>query len=105
MTRAATENTTTAPIEMEASLELLGKHAAQQLQQGHIVKVGGLGTYPCHIQERGCGGHHAVQRVGHDQEPAPRLHTEQGVPRAGTQRASVPERRRAGERRQLRLAG
>lgn len=44
MTRAATENTTTAPIEMEASLELLGKYAAQQLQQGHIVKVGDLGT-------------------------------------------------------------
>lgn len=44
MTRAATENTTTAPIEMEASLELLGKYAAQQLQQGHIVKVGALGT-------------------------------------------------------------
>jgi len=44
MTRAATENTTTAPIEMEASLELLGKYAVEQLQQGHIVKVGNLGT-------------------------------------------------------------
>lgn len=44
MTRAATENTTTAPIEMEAALELLGKYAAQQLQQGHLVKVGDLGT-------------------------------------------------------------
>lgn len=44
MTRAATENTTTAPIEMEASLELLGNYAIQQLLQGHIVKVGDLGT-------------------------------------------------------------
>lgn len=44
MTRAATQNTTTAPIEMEAALELLGKYAAQQLQQGHTVKVGNLGT-------------------------------------------------------------
>ena len=44
MTRAATENTTTAPIEMEAALELLGRHARQQLQQGHTVRVGDLGT-------------------------------------------------------------
>jgi len=44
MTRAATENTTTAPIEMEAALELLGNYAMQQLLQGHIVKVGELGT-------------------------------------------------------------
>lgn len=44
MTRAATENTTTAPIEMEAALELLGKHARHQLQQGHTVRVGDLGT-------------------------------------------------------------
>ena len=44
MTRAATENTTTAPIEMEAALELLGNYAIQQLLQGHIVKVGDLGT-------------------------------------------------------------
>lgn len=44
MTRAATENTTTAPIEMEAALDLLGKHARHQLQQGHTVRVGDLGT-------------------------------------------------------------
>lgn len=44
MTRAATENTTTAPIEMEAALDLLGKHARLQLQQGHTVRVGDLGT-------------------------------------------------------------
>ena len=34
----------TAPIEMEAALELLGRHARQQLQQGHTVRVGDLGT-------------------------------------------------------------
>lgn len=44
MTRAATENTTTAPIEMEAALDLLGKHARHQLQQGHTVRIGDLGT-------------------------------------------------------------
>jgi len=44
MTRAATENTTTAPIEMEAALDLLGKHARHQLQQGHTVRLGDLGT-------------------------------------------------------------
>lgn len=31
MTRATTENTTTAPIEMEAALDLLGRRARQQL--------------------------------------------------------------------------
>ena len=45
MTRAATENTTTAPIEMEASLELLAKYIPQQLQQGHTVRIPGLGTF------------------------------------------------------------
>ncbi|WP_455638067.1 HU family DNA-binding protein [Parabacteroides sp.] len=44
MTRAATANTTTAPIEMEASLELFAKFAPQQLQQGHTVKIPGLGS-------------------------------------------------------------
>lgn len=44
MTRAATENTTTAPIELEGSLELLGEYAKQQLLQGHTVRVGNLGT-------------------------------------------------------------
>lgn len=45
MTRAATANTTTAPIEMEASLELLAKFVPGQLQQGHTVQVPGLGTF------------------------------------------------------------
>ena len=44
MTRSATENTSTAPIEMEAALDLLGKYASEQLLQGHTVKVGDLGT-------------------------------------------------------------
>lgn len=44
MTRAATENTTVAPKEMETALELLGNYARQQLLQGHVVKVGDLGT-------------------------------------------------------------
>lgn len=44
MTRSATENTTTAPIEMESSFQLFGNHATQQLLQGHTVKVGELGT-------------------------------------------------------------
>ncbi|WP_455620996.1 HU family DNA-binding protein [Parabacteroides sp.] len=45
MTRAATANTTTAPIEMEASLELLAAFVPQQLKQGHTVKIPGLGTF------------------------------------------------------------
>lgn len=45
MTRAATANTTVAPIEMEAALELLAKFIPQQLRQGHTVKVPGLGTF------------------------------------------------------------
>lgn len=44
MTRAATENTTTAPIEMESALELFSKYAVKQLQQGHTVRLGDLGT-------------------------------------------------------------
>lgn len=53
MTRAATENTTMAPIEMEAALELLSKYAIQQLQQGHIVKMGDLGTIRITFQSEG----------------------------------------------------
>ncbi|KAA3694776.1 HU family DNA-binding protein [Bacteroides salyersiae] len=44
MTRAATENTTTAPIEMETAIDLFGKYAVQQLLQGHTVRVGNLGS-------------------------------------------------------------
>ena len=45
LTRAATENTTTAPIEMEAAMELLAAFIPQQLQQGHTVNVPGLGSF------------------------------------------------------------
>ena len=43
-TRSATANTTTAPIEMEASLELIANHAIERLPQGSAVKLGKLGT-------------------------------------------------------------
>ncbi|TCO91238.1 putative histone-like DNA-binding protein [Bacteroides heparinolyticus] len=45
LTRAATANTTTAPIEMEAAIELLAAFIPQQLQQGHTVNVPGMGTF------------------------------------------------------------
>lgn len=53
MTRAATENTTTAPIEMEAALELLGKYARHQLQQGHSIRIGELGTLRVSFKSEG----------------------------------------------------
>lgn len=53
MTRVATENTTLAPKELEAALELLGNYARQQLLQGHSVKVGDLGTLRITIQSEG----------------------------------------------------
>ena len=43
MTKAATENTTVAPIEMEASLDLLAKYVPKQLVQGHTVHIPGVG--------------------------------------------------------------
>lgn len=45
MTRAATANTSTSAIEMEAAMEYLANHIPQQLLQGHTVKVPGLGTF------------------------------------------------------------
>ncbi|AVM52731.1 HU family DNA-binding protein [Bacteroides zoogleoformans] len=45
LTRAATVHTTTAPIELEAAMELLAEFIPQQLQQGHTVNVPGLGTF------------------------------------------------------------
>ena len=45
LTRAATENTTTAPIEMEAAMELLAAFIPQQLKQGHTVNVPGMGSF------------------------------------------------------------
>lgn len=45
LTRAATANTTTAPAEMEASMDLLADIIRQQLLQGHTVKVPNLGSF------------------------------------------------------------
>lgn len=45
MTRAATANTSTSAIEMEAAMEYLAGYIPQQLLQGHTVKVPGLGTF------------------------------------------------------------
>lgn len=45
MTKEATANTSMAPIELEAALELLAKYVPAQLQRGHTVKLPGLGTF------------------------------------------------------------
>lgn len=45
LAKAATANTSTAPIEMEAAMEHLANYIPQQLLQGHTVKVSGLGTF------------------------------------------------------------
>ena len=42
--RQATQNTTIGPKELEASIDLLGNYARQQLLAGHTVRVGDLGT-------------------------------------------------------------
>jgi len=53
LTRAATENTTTAPIELESAMELLAAFIPQQLQQGHTVSVPGLGTFRLSFKSEG----------------------------------------------------
>ena len=53
LTRAATANTTTAPIEMEAAIELLAAFIPQQLQQGHTVNVPGLGSFRLSFKSEG----------------------------------------------------
>ncbi len=53
MTRAATKNTTTAPIEMEAALELLGEFVPDQLLQGHTVTIPGLGYFRLSFKSKG----------------------------------------------------
>ena len=45
MTRAATKNTTMAPIELEAALDLLADFIPEQLLQGHTVTIPGLGYF------------------------------------------------------------
>ena len=53
LTRAATENTTTAPIELEAAMELLAAFIPRQLQQGHTVSVPGMGTFRLAFKSEG----------------------------------------------------
>lgn len=53
MTRAATQNTTTAPIEMEASMDLFTKFTLQQLLQGHTVNVKGFGSFRLSFKSEG----------------------------------------------------
>ena len=53
LTRAATANTSTAPIEMEAAMEHLANYIPQQLLQGHTVKVPGLGSFRISFKSKG----------------------------------------------------
>ena len=53
LTRAATAHTTTAPIELEAAMELLAAFIPQQLQQGHTVNVPGLGSFRLTFKSEG----------------------------------------------------
>ena len=53
MTKAATQNTTLAPIELEAALDLLGNFIPQQLLQGHTVTLPGLGYFRLSFKSKG----------------------------------------------------
>ena len=53
MTRAATKNTTLAPIELEAALDLLADFIPQQLLQGHTVTIPGLGYFRLSFKSQG----------------------------------------------------
>ena len=53
MTRAATKNTTMAPIELEAALELLADFVPEQLLQGHTVTIPGLGYFRLTFKSKG----------------------------------------------------
>ena len=53
MTKAAAENTTLAPIELEAALDLLGNFIPQQLLQGHTVTLPGLGYFRLTFKSKG----------------------------------------------------
>ena len=53
MTRAAAENTTLAPIELEAALDLLANFIPQQLLQGHTVTLPGLGYFRLTFKSKG----------------------------------------------------
>ena len=53
MTRAAAKNTTLAPIELEAALELLSDFVPEQLLQGHTVTIPGLGYFRLSFKSKG----------------------------------------------------
>lgn len=53
MSRAATRNTTLAPIELEAALDLLANFIPGQLLQGHTVRIPGLGYFRLTYKSRG----------------------------------------------------
>lgn len=53
LTRAATANTSTSAIEMEAAMEYLAAFLPQQLLQGHTVKVPGLGSFRVSFKSKG----------------------------------------------------
>ena len=53
MTKAAAENTTLAPIELEAALDLLANFIPQQLLQGHTVTLPGLGYFRITFKSKG----------------------------------------------------
>lgn len=42
--RRATQNTTTGAMELETAIDLLGSYAVEQLQAGHTIRIGNLGT-------------------------------------------------------------
>ena len=50
---ATTQNTTLAPIELEAALDLLGNFIPQQLLQGHTVTLPGLGYFRLTFKSKG----------------------------------------------------
>lgn len=53
MTRAATENTSTAPLEMQAALGLFGNYARKRLLAGESVRLGDLGTLKVTFRSKG----------------------------------------------------
>lgn len=53
MTKAATENTTVAPIELEAALDLLAKYVPKQIVQGHTVHIPGVGYLRLSFKSKG----------------------------------------------------
>ena len=53
MTKAATKNTTLAPVELEAALDLLADFIPEQLLQGHTVTIPGLGYFRLTFRSKG----------------------------------------------------